>query len=145
MLKGTTGVYCFFYRTPCAYAWVQVRFLVLVQNSLLWAQLTFHSVVHAASLALDEEFPGTFELLHALNEDDTDKWLKAISWTTDFLVSEIFCMMCVLGVLSNKRDCIDPVPEQALQHRVRSSLCLPIPTCTLGVSCARETKSALPA
>ena len=85
---------------------MQVRFLVLVQNSLLWAQLTFHSVVHAASLALDEEFPGTLELLHALNKDDTDKWLKAIGWTTDFLVSYIFCMMCVLGVLSNKRDCM---------------------------------------
>jgi len=50
--------------------------------------------------------PGTLELLHALNKDDTDKWLKAIGWTTDFLVSYIFCMMCVLGVLSNKRGCM---------------------------------------
>ena len=36
----------------------------------------------------------------------TDRWLKAIGWTADFLVSYISCMMCVLGVLSNKRDCI---------------------------------------
>ena len=51
------------------------------------------------------EFQGTLEGLEALNEVDADKWLVAIGWTLDFIASFIFCMLCVLGALSNKQDC----------------------------------------
>jgi len=36
---------------------------------------------------------------------DTDKWLVVIGWTPDFIASFIFCMLCVLGALSDKQDC----------------------------------------
>ena len=51
------------------------------------------------------EFQGTLEGLEALNEVDADKWLVAIGWTLDFIASFIFCMLCVLGALSDKQDC----------------------------------------
>ena len=51
------------------------------------------------------DLQGTLEGLEALNEVDADKWLVAIGWTLDFIASFIFCMLCVLGALSDKQDC----------------------------------------
>ena len=51
------------------------------------------------------ESQGTPEGLEALNEVDADKWLVAIGWMPDFIASFIFCMLCVLGALSDKQDC----------------------------------------
>ena len=81
-----------------------MRWLLLLQYALIWAELVFFVAV-AKAVETMGPFPSSLEALQALTLDQTTQWLDAIGWTTDFIAPFINCMMSVLGVLSSKCDC----------------------------------------
>ena len=98
-----------------------MRWLLLLQYALIWAELVFFVAV-AKAVETMGPFPSSLEALQILTLDQAAQWLGAIGWTTEFIASFIYCMLSVLGVSLQQVRLQHPVLEQVVLHRV-SFLC----------------------
>lgn len=70
----------------------------------MWGEVMYPLAAAAAATVMGV-FPASLETLQALSLQQVTAWLNAMGWTVDFIVSFIYCMMSVVGVLTDKREC----------------------------------------